>query len=185
MMAWEVNQQSFISIVLHTIAKLLKSQTEYYDIIHTRVFCGVIGRHLHFTFRWTIFLTLMDIMLFKWVRNVIHTETSLIFFICNINTITVVHAITAFINTRSSSKHLTHNSRKHSVSTVYLHKFTFRANLYKHTVINWTRVADVHGEKNRKPCVTWSDTFQSCVSTNHQFLYGFQEPPGRILTLDR
>jgi len=42
---------------------------------HTGVFAGVIGHHVHFTFRLTVFLTLVNIMLLKWMRNVIDAKT--------------------------------------------------------------------------------------------------------------
>ena len=42
----------------------------------TGVFPGIIGHHIHFTFRWTIFLTLVNVMLLKWMWNVIDTETN-------------------------------------------------------------------------------------------------------------
>jgi len=51
----------------------LNTPTEDFGMLHTRVFSVVVGCHLHFTFWWTIFLTLVNVMPFKWMRNVIHT----------------------------------------------------------------------------------------------------------------
>jgi len=46
---------------------------------HTGVLSAVVGHHIHFAFWWTVLLTLMNIMLLEWMRNVIHAETDATF----------------------------------------------------------------------------------------------------------